>query len=90
VIFALVLWDTPNTRLAAACLAFVGLVFSVYLIVLQVFVLDAVCIWCLANDVLIAPALAVLTAVRLRTWGLAGEPSARRGRGSPRGCRPCT
>ena len=66
-IFALVLWDTPNARLGAAAFAVVGLAFSVYLIVLQLFVIDAVCVWCLANDVLIAPALAVLTALRLRT-----------------------
>jgi uncharacterized membrane protein len=38
-----------------------------YLLVLQLFVIDAVCIWCLANDVFIAPALAVLTALRLRS-----------------------
>jgi uncharacterized membrane protein len=66
-IFALVLWDTPNARLGAAAFAVVGLAFSVYLIVLQLFVIDAVCVWCLANDVLIAPVLAVLTALRLRT-----------------------
>jgi uncharacterized membrane protein len=66
-IFALVLWDTPSARLGAASLAFVGLAFSVYLIVLQLFVIDAACVWCLANDVLIAPLLAALTALRLRT-----------------------
>jgi uncharacterized membrane protein len=66
-IFAFALWDTPNARLGAAALAVVGLAFSLYLIVLQLFVIDAVCVWCLANDVLIAPALAVLTALRLRT-----------------------
>jgi uncharacterized membrane protein len=33
----------------------------------QFFVIDAVCVWCLVNDLLIAPALAVLTAVRLRS-----------------------
>ena len=33
----------------------------------QLFVIDATCVWCLANDVLIAPALALLTALRLRT-----------------------
>ena len=49
------LWDTPTARLGAAALAFVGLAFSVYLLVLQLFVIDAVCVWCLANDVLIAP-----------------------------------
>ena len=67
VILALVLWDTPTARLGAAALAVVGLAFSVYLVVLQLFVIDAVCVWCLANDVLNAPAIAVLTALRHRT-----------------------
>jgi uncharacterized membrane protein len=67
-ILALVLWDSAGARLAAAALAFVGLLFSLYLLALQLFVIDAVCIWCLANDVVIAPALAVLTALRLRSW----------------------
>jgi uncharacterized membrane protein len=30
-------------------------------------VIDAVCIWCLANDVVVAPALALLTGLRLRS-----------------------
>jgi uncharacterized membrane protein len=67
IVLGLILWDAPYARLGAAILAFVGLAFSVYLLVLQLFVIDAVCVWCLANDVLIAPALAVLTALRLRT-----------------------
>ena len=67
VVLGLIVWDTPYARLGAATLAFVGLAFSIYLLVLQLFVIDAVCVWCLANDVLIAPALAVLTALRLRT-----------------------
>lgn len=67
VVLALVLWNTPTARLAAASLAFVGLVFGIYLLALQLFVIDAVCVWCVANDLVIAPALAVLTALRLRT-----------------------
>lgn len=67
VVFALVLWNTPTARLAATSLAFVGLVFGIYLLALQLFVIDAVCVWCVANDLVIAPALAVLTALRLRT-----------------------
>ena len=67
VMFGLVVWDTANTRLAAAVIALVGLLFSMYLLALQLFVIDAVCTWCLVNDVVIAPALAVLTAVRLRS-----------------------
>jgi uncharacterized membrane protein len=65
-ILALVGWDTVGARLAAAGLAFVGLLFSMYLLVLQLFVIEAVCIWCMANDVVIAPALAGITALRLR------------------------
>jgi len=66
-ILVLILWDAPYARLGAAMLALVGLAFSAYLVVLQLFVIDATCDWCLANDVLIAPALALLTALRLRT-----------------------
>ena len=47
--------------------AFVGLLFSLYLLALQLFVIDATCVWCLANDVVVAPLLAALTAVRLRS-----------------------
>jgi len=65
-ILALVAWDTPSARLGAAAIALVGLLFSVYLLVLQLFMIDAICIWCVANDVVIAPALAVLTGLRLR------------------------
>ena len=66
-ILLLVAWDSVGARLAAASLSFVGLLFSTYLLVLQLFVIEAVCIWCMANDVVIAPALAVLTALRLRS-----------------------
>lgn len=67
VLLGLVIWDTATARLAAATIAFVGLLFSVYLVVLQLLVIDAVCVWCLANDLVIAPILAVLTALRLRS-----------------------
>lgn len=66
-VFGLVLWDAPNARLGAATIAFVGLAFSLYLLVLQLFVIDALCTWCVVNDVVVAPLLAVLTALRLRT-----------------------
>jgi uncharacterized membrane protein len=75
-ILVLVAWDSPTARLGAAMLALVGLVFSLYLLALQLFVIDAICIWCLANDVVIAPLLALLTALRLRSWGPGEEPSA--------------
>jgi uncharacterized membrane protein len=65
-VLVLVFWDAPTARLAAAAIALVGLVFSIYLLVLQLFVIDAICVWCAANDVIIAPALAVVTGLRLR------------------------
>jgi uncharacterized membrane protein len=67
VMLGLIAWDTPTTRLGVAMLALVVFVFSLYLLALQLFVIDAVCVWCLANDVVIAPLLAVLTALRLRS-----------------------
>jgi uncharacterized membrane protein len=67
VVLALILWDVPVARLAAAALSLTGLLFSGFLLVVQAFVIDAFCVWCLANDVVIAPALAVLTGLRLAT-----------------------
>jgi uncharacterized membrane protein len=66
-VLGLVAWDSPTARLGAAMIAFVGLAFSLYLLVVQLFVIDAVCTWCVVNDVVVAPLLAVLTALRLRT-----------------------
>lgn len=68
-ILVLIAWDAPGARLSAATIALIGLVFSTYLLVVQLFVIDAVCTWCLANDALIAPTLALLTALRLRSTG---------------------
>jgi uncharacterized membrane protein len=65
--FMLVGWDTENARLAAAALAFVGVLFSAYLLVVQAFVIHAFCVWCVANDVVIAPSLAAVAAQRLRS-----------------------
>lgn len=67
VILGLILWDSPTARLGAATLALVGLLFSLYLLTVQLFVIDAICIWCVVNDALIAPLLTVATALRLRT-----------------------
>lgn len=67
VLLGLIVLDSTPARLAAAMIALAGAVFSMYLLALQLFVIDAVCVWCLANDVVIAPALAVLTALRLRS-----------------------
>lgn len=49
--------------MAGAVLALAGLAFAVYLLVVQAFVLEAYCTWCLASDAVLA-ALAVLTGIR--------------------------
>jgi uncharacterized membrane protein len=67
VVLALIAWDTPLARLGAASVALFGMLFSAYLLAVQAFVIEAFCIWCVVNDALIAPALAVLTALRLRS-----------------------
>jgi len=66
-VLALLVWDAPVARLSAATLAIVGVLFGAYLVVVQLFVIDAVCVWCMANDLVIGPALAVLTLLRLRS-----------------------
>lgn len=49
-ILALLLRDDPAWRVLAAALASVALAFNVYLLVLQLFVIDAVCTWCVAQE----------------------------------------
>jgi uncharacterized membrane protein len=85
-VLGLVAWDSPAARQAVAALALAGTAFAVYLVVIQVAVIDAVCAWCLANDVVVV-LLAVAATARLSSWGSAAAPSARSGPGSPRGSR---
>jgi uncharacterized membrane protein len=82
-VLTLLAWDVPVARLAASAVAFTGLLFSLYLLALQLFVIDAVCTWCLVNDVVVAPALALVTALRLRSSEPDGEPSGQPDPGSP-------
>jgi len=67
-----------STRVEAAAIGaaivLAGLAFGVYLIVIQVAVIDAVCQWCLASDAILA-LLAVACAERLRR--AAGRPQPR-------------
>ena len=66
-VLGLVVWDTELARTLAAAIALGGLAFAGYLVVLQAFVIDAWCVWCLVNDLLIVPLLAVLTVWRARS-----------------------
>jgi len=68
-VLALALLDTPETRLALATIALASLAFVVYLVVLQLAVIHAVCVWCMANDVGLVPALAVLGVARVLREG---------------------
>ena len=67
-----------STRVEAAAIGaaivLAGLAFGVYLIVIQVAVIDAICQWCLASDAILA-LLAIASAERLRR--AAGGPQAR-------------
>ncbi len=65
--FALTVWNSELARTLTATLALAGLAFAVYLVILQLFVIDAICIWCVANDVVLAPLFAALALIRLRT-----------------------
>jgi uncharacterized membrane protein len=66
-VLVLVAWDSPLARALTAGVALVAAAFAVYLVVLQLFVIDAICVWCMVNDVVLIPLLAVLSLLRLRT-----------------------
>ncbi len=67
-VLGLVAWDTDLARTLAATIALSAVGFAVYLVVVQAFVIDAWCVWCLVNDLVVVPLLAVLTVWRvLRT-----------------------
>ena len=65
-ILALATLDGPRSRALAAGIAAGGLAFSIYLLVLQLAVIDAVCSWCIGNDA-VSALLAVAAALRLRS-----------------------
>jgi uncharacterized membrane protein len=59
---------------AGAAAALAGLVFAAYLLVLQLFVIDAVCQWCVASDVVLA-VIAALAVLRLRGASFSSSPA---------------
>jgi uncharacterized membrane protein len=66
VILVLVLQDGPTARALVLALALAALAFVAYLVILQLFVIDAVCIWCMVNDAVLLPLLAVFAFLRYR------------------------
>jgi uncharacterized membrane protein len=65
VVFATALSTRVEAAAVGATVVLAGLGFGVYLIVIQVAVIDAICQWCLASDGILA-LLTVATAERLR------------------------
>ena len=66
-VLVLVAWDSPLARALTAGIALVSAAFAVYLVVLQLFVIDAICVWCMVNDLVLTPLLTLLSLLRLRT-----------------------
>ena len=64
-VLGLVAWDSDLARTLAATIALAAVGFAAYLVVVQAFVIDEWCVWCLVNDLVIVPLLAVLTVWRL-------------------------
>ena len=64
------LWRGDAGRLAGFGLSLVGFGFSVYLTVLELFVIDAICQWCVASAILMTVLFTVST---LRMLGYVGK-----------------
>ena len=71
-IAALAAFGSPRARGATAAVALGAAVFSGYLLVVQLAVIDAVCDWCVANDV-ISSLVAVLALARLLQPAICGS-----------------
>lgn len=64
---ALTIWNSELARTLTAALALTGLAFAAYLVILQLFVIDAICVWCMTNDLVLAPLFVIIALLRLRT-----------------------
>ena len=64
-ILATTLRDDALARVAGVWLAAIGLAFSIYLLVIQIAVIDAICQWCVASDIVMA-LLFIAAVLRLR------------------------
>jgi uncharacterized membrane protein len=66
-VLVLTAMDSPLARVATAAICVAAFAFALYLVALQAFVIDAWCIWCAVNDVVVVPTLTGLSVLRLRT-----------------------
>jgi len=73
VALALTLWNSDLARTLTVALAVAALAFAGYLVILQLFVIDATCIWCMVNDLILIPVLTVLALARLWTAAAAQD-----------------
>jgi uncharacterized membrane protein len=64
-VLGLVAWDTELSRALVAAIAVSALGFAAYLVILQLIVIHAVCVWCMVNDVVLVPGLAALAGLRV-------------------------
>jgi uncharacterized membrane protein len=64
-VLGLVTWDTELARALVAAIAVSALGFAAYLVILQLTVIHAVCVWCMVNDAALVPALALLAGLRI-------------------------
>ena len=74
-VFVTALSERVEAAAIAAAIVLAGLVFGVYLIVIQVAVIDAICQWCLASDAILF-LLALACAERLRRATRRPQPAA--------------
>jgi uncharacterized membrane protein len=75
VVFLTALSARVEAAASGAAIVLAGLAFAVYLIVIQVAVIDAICQWCLASDGILFM-LALVCAERLRRATRQPQPSA--------------
>jgi uncharacterized membrane protein len=75
-VLALVVWASELARMLLVAVALIMAAFSVYLVVLQLFVIDAVCTWCMINDVVLTPLLVVGALWWLYRAGVAEDAAA--------------
>lgn len=64
---------SPGAAAAGVAMALGGLGFALYLVYVQLVILEAVCIWCFASDAVIA-LLAVAALARARALGAPASP----------------